>query len=387
MFDFYAAIYASQIFPNLMDHNSIEIKAMSMSLNSEYKINLCEFSLPQLESWFEKELGEPRFRARQVWQWIWQKMARDFTSMSNVSKSLRTRLGECAEICWPEIAGMQTASDGTVKFLLKFSDGCSAETVLIPAPNRNGEIRWSQCLSTQIGCPMACAFCATGRMGFSRNMTMGEILGQILVGRHYLQDDRPDRPIIRNLVFMGMGEPLLNIQSLLLSLESLSDDKGLNYSPRRITVSTCGIEKGLQILGESGLAYLALSLHAPNQELREQIMPKAAQWKLEDMFQALKKYPLKTRERITFEYLLLGGVNDSLEHARQLARLVSSVKGKINLIPFNPVKGIPFKAPDMDKVEEFQKYLCNKNITAILRKSRGADISAACGQLKTERSI
>ena len=308
-------------------------------------INLLDYTLPELTDWMQNELGEPKFRAVQVWQWIWQKMARDFDAMTNVSKACRERLAQCAEIRWPEIVTVEQSSDDTTKFLLRLQDGAEVETVLIPSDSREGVRRWTQCLSSQVGCAMACTFCSTGTMGFERNMTMGEILGQILVAREHLGDTRPDWPVLRNLVFMGMGEPLLNLKNVMRALESLNNDKGLNFSPRRITVSTCGIEKGLRELGESGLAYLAVSLHAPTQELRARIMPKAARWPLEDLLQALKSYPLKTRERITFEYLLLGGVNDGLEQARQLARVVSDVKGELNLIVYNPSEGDPYKAP------------------------------------------
>ena len=188
--------------------------------------------------------------------------------------------------------------------------------------------------------------------------------------------------MLRNLVFMGMGEPLLNLKEMLRSLRSLNDDNGLNFSPRRITVSTCGIEKGLRELGDSGLAYLAISLHAPNQELRQRIMPKAARWPLEELMAALESYPLKTRERITFEYLLLGGVNDGLEQAKELVRLVSRVKGKLNLIVYNPAEGAPYAAPSEERILAFEKYLWDRHITAIIRKSKGQDINAACGQLK-----
>ncbi|MBO5491212.1 MAG: radical SAM protein, partial [Desulfovibrio sp.] len=234
-------------------------------------------------------------------------------------------------------------------------------------------------------CAMGCTFCSTGQMGFERNMSMGEILGQVLVARAHLGDARPDRPVLRNLVFMGMGEPLLNLREVMRALQSLNNDKGLNFSPRRITVSTCGIEKGLRELGESGLAYLAVSLHAPTQELRARIMPKAARWPLEELVAALQSYPLKTRERITFEYLLLGGVNDGPEQARELARLVGSVKGKLNLIVYNPAEGAPYAAPAEDRVLAFEQCLWKRHITAIVRKSKGQDIRAACGQLKAAR--
>ena len=197
-----------------------------------------------------------------------------------------------------------------------------------------------------------------------------------------IQKDSGER--VSNVVVMGSGEPMDNYDNLVRFIRLLSDENGLNISQRNITVSTCGIEKGLRELGESGLAYLAVSLHAPTQELRARIMPKAARWPLEDLLQALKSYPLKTRERITFEYLLLGGVNDGLEQARQLARVVSDVKGKLNLIVYNPSEGDPYKAPSPERVLAFEQYLWDRNITAIIRKSKGQDIKAACGQLKSE---
>lgn len=344
--------------------------------------NLLNLTYSELEQFFVDELAQPRFRAKQVWQWLWQKMARDFDSMTNVSKELRAQLAGCAFIGWPEIVTVAKSQDGTVKFLLALDDGAQVETVLIPSTQREGGERMTQCLSCQVGCAMGCTFCSTGSMGFERNMTAGEIVSQVLVAREYLGDARPEHPIIRNLVFMGMGEPLLNLVQMRRSLDMLHDKNGLSFSPRRITVSTCGIEKGLRELGESGQAFLAVSLHAPTQELRAQIMPKAAHWHLDDLISALESYPLKTRERITFEYLLLGGVNDSLVHARDLVRLVSRVKGKLNLIVYNPAEGAPYAAPLEADILAFEKYLWSKGITAILRKSKGQDIQAACGQLK-----
>lgn len=353
-----------------------------MCPSSDERVNLLDFTLPALIDWMRDELGEPKFRAVQLWQWLWRRMARDFESMSDISRACRARLARRARIHWPEVARTQESRDGTVKFLLRMEDGALVESVLIPSEARDGSRRWSQCLSSQVGCAMACTFCATGKMGFARNLGMGEILGQILVAREHLGDTRPDWPVLRNLVFMGMGEPLLNWRAVRDALESLNDDRGLNFSPRRITVSTCGIRDGLRELGESGLAYLAVSLHAPNQALRERIMPRAARWPLDELLAALEAYPLKTRERITFEYLLLGGVNDSPEHAAELARLVSRVRGKLNLIVFNPWEGSPWKAPAEERVLAFERCLWQRNITAIVRKSKGQDIAAACGQLR-----
>ncbi len=346
-------------------------------------IDILNLTLPELQAFMEG-MGEPKFRALQVWQWLWQKLARDFDSMSNVSKATRAKLAEVAFIGWPTVTTVEKSKDGTVKFLLALADGSQVETVLIPSKSRLGVGRLTQCLSSQVGCAMGCTFCSTGTMGFERNMTHAEILGQVLVAREYLEDTRPEHPKVRNLVFMGMGEPLLNLKEMMRSLESLNDDHGLNFSPRRITVSTCGIEKGLKELGESGLAFLAISLHAPDQELRAQIMPKAARWPLQDLMNALASYPLKTRERVTFEYLLLGGVNDSAEHAKALVKLVSKVKGKLNLIVYNAAEGAPYKAPTPQQVLAFEKILWDRNVTATIRKSKGQDIKAACGQLKAE---
>lgn len=354
----------------------------AMCPSPDERVNLLDFTLPALIDWMRDELHEPKFRAVQLWQWLWRKMARDFEGMSDISRACRERLARRARIQWPEVARTQESRDGTVKFLLRMEDGALVESVLIPSEARDGSRRWSQCLSSQVGCAMACTFCATGRMGFARNLSMGEILGQILVAREYLGDTRPDWPVLRNLVFMGMGEPLLNWPAVRDALESLNDDRGLNFSPRRITVSTCGIRDGLRELGESGLAYLAVSLHAPNQALRQRIMPRAARWPLDELLAALEAYPLKTRERITFEYLLLGGVNDSPEDAAQLARLVARVRGKLNLIVYNPWEGSPWQAPSGERVLAFERALWDRNITAIVRKSKGQDIAAACGQLR-----
>ena len=204
--------------------------------------NLLNLTLPELEVWLQTELGEPKFRAMQIWQWLWQRMVRDFESMTNISKACREKLTAQATIVWPEVVTVEKSQDDTTKFLLRLEDGALVETVLIPSDSREGVRRWTQCVSSQVGCAMGCTFCSTGQMGFERNMTMGEILGQVLVARAHLGDDRPEWPMLRNIVFMGMGEPLLNMRELMRSLEGLNNAKGLNFSPRRITVSTCGIE-------------------------------------------------------------------------------------------------------------------------------------------------
>ncbi|MBR3880757.1 MAG: 23S rRNA (adenine(2503)-C(2))-methyltransferase RlmN [Mailhella sp.] len=349
-------------------------------------MNLCDLPYAELERFAVETLGFKKFRAGQIWQWIWAKNVSGFDAMTDLSQTDRAKLEEHAVIRWPSIADVRVSSDGTTKFLLELADGELVETVLIPsdAPKRPNDItvRMTQCVSTQVGCAMACSFCSTGKLGFKRNMTMGEILGQIQVARRYVNDTQPERPIIRNLVYMGMGEPLLNLGNVMDSLRTLQHPKGLAFSPRRITVSTCGIEKGMREFGDSGLAFLAVSLHAPNQALREQLMPRAAHWHLDDLIAALEDYPLKTRERITLEYLVIAGLNDQPEHVKQLARICVRLKAKLNLIPYNPTPDTPYKAPTPEELLRFEKALWAKDITAIVRKSKGQDIEAACGQLR-----
>ena len=340
-------------------------------------VNLIDLSFHELEALLAA-MGEAPYRARQIWQWLWQKGCRDIAAFSDVAKSLRAALAERAGVRWPETVRVQTSSDGTAKFLLRLGDGEAVETVLIPEKDH-----YTQCLSTQAGCALGCTFCATGKMGFRRNLSPGEILGQILVARQWLWD-RNAALSLRNLVFMGMGEPLLNYDNLLQALEALHHPQGLDFSSRRITLSTAGIVKNLAEFGATGLGSLAVSLHAPTQELRQRIMPVARTVPLDELMAALKRYPLKPRERLTFEYLLLDGVNDSPAEARELVRLLSHVKAKVNLIAYNPVPGIPYGAPDPGRVAAFQDVLRQKGLTATLRKSKGADIAAACGQLRSD---
>jgi 23S rRNA (adenine2503-C2)-methyltransferase len=339
--------------------------------------DLLNLTLPELESWLAGK-GEPRFRAAQLFQWLWQKGAADFAAMTNLSKPMRAGLAEAAAIVWPQVADTQVSSDGTVKLLLRLADGALVETVLIPE-----EDHLTQCLSSQVGCPMACAFCSTGAGGFTRNMTAGEMAGQILAARQRLKDQGRDPKDLRNLVFMGMGEPLLNLDDLLRALAIITHDAGLGFSARRVTVSTCGLPGPLRQLGASGLASLAVSLHAPTQELRERIMPKAAAAApLDELLAALRAYPLTPRQRVTIEYVLLAGVNDAPEHARELVRLLSGLKCKVNLIAYNATPDLPFAAPTRESILAFEKILWDKGMTAVLRKSKGSDISAACGQLR-----
>ncbi len=357
-----------------------------MTMNQAKK-DLLSLSFTELEQFIVHDLKQPKFRAKQVWEWLWKKNVSSFEEMTSLSKDFRALLMEEAEILKLSLVNMQESKDGTKKFLLALPDNEFIETVLIPSTDREGRTRITQCISSQVGCAMGCTFCSTATLGFTRNMTMGEVLGQIQYARNFLNDNDPSHPIIRNIVFMGMGEPFLNLENTMKALETLNNEHGLAFSPRRITVSTCGIKKGMQELSEAGLAYLAISLHAPNQELREQIMPKAAKgWHLDSLINELSRYNLKSRERITLEYLLIGEVNDSIHEAKELVKICSHLKAKLNLIPYNQTPHAPYKSPSPERLREFQQYLNNKGIVAVFRKSKGADIAAACGQLKAEHS-
>jgi len=339
-----------------------------------------DISFDDLAAWLTEQ-GQPRFRAEQIWQWLWIKGATSFEDMTNVSKSLRSALSQVFPIALPTVAEVHTSADGTRKFLLTLHDGYVVETVLIP-----GGEHFTQCLSTQVGCNLGCTFCSTGQMGLTRNLSAAEIAGQVIVARNHLWQTGAGMRL-RNLVFMGMGEPLLNWENVDNALDRLIHASAMNFSPRRVTVSTVGVPGTLDALGHSHKASLAVSLHAPNQELREKIMPRAARMlPLPDLLARLRSYPMAPRQRVTIEYVLLGGVNDSLDQARQLVRCLNGIRCKVNLIAFNPCPGLPYSAPETEQVLAFETLLRDKGLTATLRKSKGQDISAACGQLKTRRT-
>jgi 23S rRNA (adenine2503-C2)-methyltransferase len=339
--------------------------------------NILELTYPELED-AVRAMGHQAFRARQLWQWLWRKGVREFQAMTNIARDFREQLAREWALNWPEVVETQQSSDGTVKLLLRLSDGALVETVLIPDKDR-----YTQCLSCQIGCPMGCTFCSTGLMGFVRNMTGGEIASQVLVAREHLRVQGLAEEV-KNLVYMGMGEPLTNWEEVRRSLHILSHPEGLEFSRRRITLSTCAIKGKLGVFDTEGLALPAISLHAPTQEIRERLMPGAARWHIDDLIRTLQEMELKPRERVTIEYILIRGVNDSLQHARQLVRLLSHLKCKINLIAYNPGPGIEYAAPAPEDVLAFEELLRKKGFTVTLRKSKGQDIAAACGQLKTE---
>jgi 23S rRNA (adenine2503-C2)-methyltransferase len=322
------------------------------------------------------ERGRERFRARQIFGWIYRRGATSFEAMANLPRALRQALEADFDFPTPQIVSRERSADGTEKFLLQLADGRRIESVFIPDTPAN-----TFCVSTQVGCAMACAFCLTGRMGLVRNLTAGEIVGQVRV----LADAVGLRGKTFNIVLMGMGEPLHNYDETMKALRILADDEGFALPPRRVTLSTVGLLPALERLArEPIMPNLAISLHAPADALRGELVPINRRYGIEDVIEACRKFPLKKRSRITFEYVLLAGVNDQPESARTLAKLLAGVKSKVNLIPLNAAPGIPFERPSDEAIDRFAKILADRGLTVSVRKSRGRDIRAACGQLIVE---
>ncbi len=320
--------------------------------------------------------GLKKYRAGQVFEWIYKRHARSFDEMTNIQKSERGLLADGFYIPSPEILKAEASSDGTQKFLFGLEDGHTIESVLIPDEDRR-----TLCISSQVGCGQACRFCLTGKGGFTRNLKAHEIADQALEVSDILKQE--GRQGISNLVLMGMGEPLANFDEVVKALRIITSDKGLGFSPRRVTLSTAGLVPEIEKLGKSGMKVnLAVSLNATTDEVRGKIMPVNRRYPLKELLAACKRYPLEPRRRITFEYVLLKGVNDSEEDALRLTKLLRGIRCKVNLIPLNPFPGSEFGRPDDAAVRRFQKILVDHHYTAPVRESRGRDISAACGQLR-----
>ena len=313
--------------------------------------------------------GKERYRATQLFKWLYQQDAASFEEMTNLSKPLREELASTACISRLVPETVEIGSDGTRKYLFRLDDGNAVESVLIPDEDRN-----TLCISTQAGCAMQCAFCLTGTFKLTRNLTTAEIINQILAVKRDLD--------VRNIVLMGMGEPLHNLENVIAALQIMINDNGLQLSSRRVTVSTCGLVPELERLGHEVTVNLAVSLNATTDELRDRIMPVNRRYPIATLLAALKKFPLPGRRKITIEYVLLGGLNDTPEDAKRLVRLLADIPCKINLIPFNPHEGADFRPPTRAALDAFHKYLLDRHFTVITRDSRGSDISAACGQLK-----
>jgi 23S rRNA (adenine2503-C2)-methyltransferase len=320
-------------------------------------------------------LGASRYRGRQLATWIYRKGAVDLDTMSDLPKEFRVRLAESHEIGLPALERATPSQDGSRKLVFRLADERRVSAVLMPDDGRT-----TLCLSTQVGCGFACGFCLTGTMGLDRNLTAGEIVGQLLAANALLGDEGR----VTHVVFMGMGEPLANYASLVAALRIMIDPKlGLAYSPKRLTVSTVGLVPGIDKLGREDLKVnLAISLHAATDEVRGRLMPINRSWNLEALMAAVKRYPLASRQRVFFEYVMLEDVNDSAEDARALARRLRGVKAKVNLIPFNDWEGAHFRRPPLPRILAFQGILLDAGITTTVRWSKGEDIGAACGQLK-----
>lgn len=340
------------------------------------KINLLDLNRADMEAFFT-DLGEKSFRARQVIQWLHQYAVSDFDDMTNLSKDLRARLKEAAEIIVPEVLLDQVSNDGTHKWLLKLDKGNSVETVFIPEKTRG-----TLCVSSQVGCALECSFCSTGQQGFNRNLSVAEIIGQIWVANKALGRDPKGDRVISNIVFMGMGEPLLNFDNTVKAIDLLMDDFAYGLSKRRVTVSTSGVVPALDRLKEVSDVALALSLHAPTDELRDELVPLNKKYPISEVLDACKHYlDGDTRRKVTIEYVMLEGVNDKPEHARALVKVLRGIPSKVNLIPFNSFPGTQYNRSSDAVIDRFRDILIKGGLITITRRTRGDDIDAACGQL------
>ncbi len=340
------------------------------------KLNLLGMPQGELEALFA-DIGEKPYRARQLLQWMYQRGVTDFDAMTDLSKSLRAKLGERATVALPRVDSEHQSSDGTVKWLFASGSGQRVEAVYIPEPARG-----TLCISSQVGCALDCAFCATGAQGFNRNLTAAEIIGQVWHANEVLPRRPNGETAVTNVVFMGMGEPLANYRNVVPVLELLISDYAFGLSRRRVTISTSGIVPHVEKLGEDCNVSLAVSLHAPNDELRNRIVPINKLHPIDELLEACWRYAAKHANRfITFEYVMLRNVNDSLRHADELADLLTGRPAKVNLIPFNPFPGTQFERSGAETIRFFQDRLRDRGIVATTRRTRGDDIDAACGQL------
>ncbi|MEN3337099.1 MAG: rRNA (adenine2503-C2)-methyltransferase [Acidobacteriota bacterium] len=344
-------------------------------MHTDRRTNVADLEVADLERELEA-LGEPRFHAAQIFRWIYKRGITDFALMTDLSRDLRGRLADAFVVATPAVVRSERSEDGTTKFLLALADGRHIEAVFIPDTPA-----MTFCISTQVGCAMKCGFCLTGKMGIDRNLGAGEIAGQVRVLARELGmlDAR------FNIVLMGMGEPLHNYDATMKALRILADEHGFAMSGRRITLSTVGVLPALERLAtEPFMPNLAISLHATTEEQRDLLVPINRKYGLKELLDACRRFPLKRRERITFEYVMLRDVNDTPEDARRLVKLLSGIKGKVNLLPLNEAAGIPFERPADDRVNAFARILADHGVVVSVRKSRGRDIRAACGQLITE---
>jgi 23S rRNA (adenine2503-C2)-methyltransferase len=341
-------------------------------------VNLLGLTPAELEA-FCISLGEKRFRAKQLMRWIHHAGADDFAAMTDIAKALRERLPEAATIAGPVVRRDTTAADGTRKWLLDVGTGNAIETVFIPEPRRG-----TLCVSSQAGCALECSFCSTGRQGFNRNLSVAEIIGQLWLANRALKTPEAERPVT-NVVMMGMGEPLANFDNVVAAMRLMLDDAAYGLSRRRVTLSTSGLVPAMDRLRDTLPVSLAVSLHAPNDALRDELVPINRKYPIRELLAACVRYIEKApRDFVMFEYVMLDGVNDTLAHARELASVVADVPCKLNLIPFNPFPGSGYRRSPSHAVERFKEVLLGAGLTTTVRRTRGDDIDAACGQLAGE---
>lgn len=338
--------------------------------------NLGNLDVPALNAYMEN-IGESGYRSTQLIKWIHQAGVVDFDQMTNLSKTFRARLSEETEIRFPEIVTRQESNDGTIKWLLRVDSGNSIETVFIPEDDRG-----TLCVSSQVGCPLDCQFCATATQGFNRNLSVGEIIGQVWLAARELGQTTKSSRRITNVVMMGMGEPLLNFYNVVSAMRLMLDDNAYNLARKRVTLSTAGHVPGIYRLRETCPVSLAISLHAPNNDIRSELVPINRKHDIESLMDACRAYVDNSpHDQITFEYVMLKGVNDSASLAKDLVRLLAGIPAKVNLIPFNPFEGARYECSDRAVIDAFREQLVRSGIVTITRKTRGDDIDAACGQL------
>ncbi|WP_279026326.1 bifunctional tRNA (adenosine(37)-C2)-methyltransferase TrmG/ribosomal RNA large subunit methyltransferase RlmN [Gibbsiella quercinecans] len=363
------------------ENNSLTNQTVKTEKPAAAKINLLDLNRQQMREFFA-EMGEKPFRADQVMKWIYHYCCDDFEQMTDINKVLRQRLQSIAEIRAPEVAEEQRSADGTIKWAIKVGDQ-QVETVYIPEADRA-----TLCVSSQVGCALECRFCSTAQQGFNRNLRVSEIIGQVwraakIIGAQKVTGQRP----ITNVVMMGMGEPLLNLTNVVPAMEIMLDDFGFGLSKRRVTLSTSGVVPALDKLGDMIDVALAISLHAPNDTIRDEIVPINRKYNIDTFLSAVRRYLAKSNAnqgRVTVEYVMLDHVNDSTDDAHQLAEVLKDTPCKINLIPWNPFPGAPYGRSSNSRVDRFSKVLMEYGFTTIVRKTRGDDIDAACGQLAGE---
>lgn len=351
-------------------------------MNMINRTQLLGMSCKQMEEFLE-DMGQPRYRGRQVYKWIYQKDVNSFHDMTDIPRSLRQQLDETASIAIPRVLKQRVSKDGTRKFLMELEDRKRIETVVIPQSG-NRDTSYSLCISTQVGCPVGCAFCATGSSGYQRSLQSFEMAGQFLSSRRELKRrlKRNEDNIISNVVYMGMGEPFFNYDQVIDSVYLLIEYNGINLGQRRITISTSGEVKGIKRLAQENLQVtLAVSLHAAYDQLRDRLVPLNRKYPLGELLEAVEYYISKTNRRVTFEYIMLDDVNISRDDADKLIHITKPLLANINLIPYNEVETLPFKRPSSNKVWQFYHWLAEGGLNVTIREERGGDIEAACGQL------